>query len=516
MAGVFLKYRTKYDLHVQYCVNKPKSEAVYSEHELEMEQIQKILNQNFSLSSFLIKPVQRITKYQLLLAEILKFGKSCNLPNLDQVEEAYNVMIEVPRKANNLMHLEMFEDPPDDKLVHQDSLSVINGSAWIQGQGKQRQVFLFKHCLVLAKHEMEGKKLKSYSTKNVIDLANASVLVEEETCRFSVSNNSTKFCFCADSQSKKAEWAKFVKQGIEYCSKDKDRGSLGSNNSNEENKKGINQKIRSSLRFHKRRKSLTKISLKEDDIIKESEQSDWAQPYITSNRIPTEDILRDKTEENYDRCISKLSNISMSIDHINLIVPSEHPATQSEPEGNSPFPSKALAQAPPANLQSGYKFTDILFYGHFSMFCTCEHQRTGLKFTAQVTPVVDRQFYRSIQREVDILQQLNYKRVSRLHEVLLQYDNCIVLIMSYQFQLPLMDFLLLKESNKEHETIEIIKNVLEGVWYLHARSIAHLDLKPENLIWDKTTVKVCYLQLNDRPMCWHSPKISTSRNVLDN
>ncbi|KAL5259033.1 hypothetical protein ACHWQZ_G009487 [Mnemiopsis leidyi] len=496
VAAVFLKYRAKYDLHVQYCVNKPKSESVYSEHEQELEEVQKVLDQNFSLSSFLIKPVQRITKYQLLLAEILKFGKSCNLQNLDQVEEAYNVMMEVPRKANNLMHLEMFEDPPDDTLVHQDSLSVINGSAWIQGQGKQRQVFLFKHSLVLAKHELEGKKLKSYSTKNVIDLVNASLVAEEDSCRFSVSTNSTKFCFCADSQAKKQEWAKLVKDGIEYCSKDKDRGSLGSNNSNDDNKKGINQKIRSSLRFHKRRKSLTKISLKEDDIIKESEQSDWAQPYITSNRIPTDDILRDKTEKNYDRCISKLSNISMSIDHINLIVPNDHPTSTAEPSSPSPF-TKTVAQPPPSsqNLQSGYKFTDILFYGHFSMFCTCEHQRTGLKFTAQVTPVVDRQFYRSIQREVEILQQLNYKRVSRLHEVLLQYDNCIVLVMSYQYQLPLMDFLLLKETHKEHETIEIIKNILEGLCYLHARSIAHLDLKPENFIWDKTTVKIINYEL---------------------
>ena len=79
VAEVFLKYRSKYDLHVQYCVNKPKSEAVYSEHEQELEEIQKVLDQNFSLSSFLIKPVQRITKYQLLLAEILKFGKSCSV-----------------------------------------------------------------------------------------------------------------------------------------------------------------------------------------------------------------------------------------------------------------------------------------------------------------------------------------------------------------------------------------------------------------------------------------------------
>lgn len=400
MADTFLKHRSKYHLHVHYCVNKPKSEAVYSLHEAELEQIQQVLNQSLSLSAFLIKPVQRITKYQLLLAEILKFGKSCQLENLQQVEEAFSVMMEVPRKANNLMHLEMFEDAPEDSLVHQDSLSVINGSAWIQGQGKLRQVFLFKHCLVLAKHEMEGKKLKGYSTKNVVDLGPAVVGLEEDPGRFSVSCSSSKILFCADSLAKRDEWVKLVKEGIENCNKDRDRGSLGSNNSNEDNKKGLNQKIRTSLRFHKRRKSLTKMIVKEEDVIKE--QSDWDQPYITS--IQTDPILRDKDEQNFERCITKLSNISMSIDHINLLVPKEHPATQ--------YPTPV-----PTPPNSPYKFTDILFYGHFSMFCTCEHQRTGLKFTAQVTPVVDRQFYRSVQREVDILQQLNFKRVSRLHEV---------------------------------------------------------------------------------------------------
>ena len=413
-------------------------------------------------------------------------------------------MMEVPRKANNLMHLEMFEDSPDDPLVHQDTLSVTSGGALIQGGGKQRQVFLFKHSLVLAKHELEGKKLKAYSTKNCVDLVSATVGVEEETCRFSVSCGSVKFWFCASSQNQKAEWVKLIQGQIDYCSKERELGSMGSNNSNEENKKGVQQKIRSSLRFHKRRKSLTKMSLKDEDIIKESEQSDWAQPYITNNRITTDDILKEKTEQNYDRCISKLSNISMSIDHINLIVPSEHPAIA---DPNSP-PSKPLPAAPSGKISStGYRFTDILFYGHFSLFCTCEHARTGLKFTAQVTPVIDRQFYRSVQREVDILQQLNYKRVSRLHEVrfrriltprfvkvvllylganlfenlticpqklrrvqtvprctcnhfqvILEHENCVVLIMSYQYNLPLLDFLLLKDSpHKEHETVEVVR-----------------------------------------------------------
>eukprot|EP00116_Pleurobrachia_bachei_P001790 sb/3462052/ len=478
VAGVFMKHRAKYDLHVQYCRNKPRSEAVYSEHEQDLEQVQKVLNQSLSLSAFLIKPVQRITKYQLLLAEILKFGRACGLSGLDQVEAAHGVMLEVPRKANNWMHLEMFEDPPEDTLIHQDTLTVSSGSAIIQAQGKPRQVFLFKHSLVLTKHEMEGKKLKSYTAKTVIDLTNCVLTTEEETVRFAVSTTSTgKFWFSALNQAQKTEWVRLLKTQIEYCQRERERGSVGSNNSNEENKK--NNKMK--LRFHKRRKSLTKITLREDG--KEGE-SDWAQPYITgSNRIPSDqDLLKG---EDYERCISKLSNISMSIDHINLI-PSEHPVQDTNT--NRP-------PTPPIAQKTGYKFLNTLFYGHFSMFCTCEHLKTGLKFTVQVTPVKDRQFLRSIQREIDILQSLNFKRVSRLHEVQTDYKDCVCLIMSYQYQLPLLDFVLLKESHRELDTVEMMRALLEGVWYLHTRNIAHLDIKPENLIWDKTTVKLINYEL---------------------
>ena len=58
---------------MEYCRNKTHSEALYAENEIELEQIQKLLNQSLSLSSFLIKPVQRYERgqggYQGLSAE---------------------------------------------------------------------------------------------------------------------------------------------------------------------------------------------------------------------------------------------------------------------------------------------------------------------------------------------------------------------------------------------------------------------------------------------------------------
>ncbi|PIO36827.1 hypothetical protein AB205_0120630 [Aquarana catesbeiana] len=46
----------------------------------------------------------------------------------------------------------------------------------------------------------------------------------------------------------------------------------------------------------------------------------------------------------------------------------------------------------------------------------------------------------------------------------------------------LFDFLAEKESLSEEEATEFLKQILNGVNYLHSLHIAHFDLKPENIM----------------------------------
>ena len=54
-------------MYVKYCENKPKSEFIVTEYIEVFEDIRQKLGHRLTLPDILIKPVQRIMKYQLLL-----------------------------------------------------------------------------------------------------------------------------------------------------------------------------------------------------------------------------------------------------------------------------------------------------------------------------------------------------------------------------------------------------------------------------------------------------------------
>lgn len=67
-------------MYVVYCQNKPKSEFIVSEYEQLFNDIKAKLGHKLNVADLLIKPVQRIMKYQLLLKVIKLIGiRNCKL-----------------------------------------------------------------------------------------------------------------------------------------------------------------------------------------------------------------------------------------------------------------------------------------------------------------------------------------------------------------------------------------------------------------------------------------------------
>ena len=66
------------------------------------------------------------------------------------------------------------------------------------------------------------------------------------------------------------------------------------------------------------------------------------------------------------------------------------------------------------------------------------------------------------------------------------------MIMEHAAGGELFDYIVSKSRLGEKEAAQFYYQLLEGIEFLHSKSIAHRDLKPENLLLDKTqkTIKI--------------------------
>jgi hypothetical protein len=162
-------------MYVKYCENKPKSEYIVSEYDTYFEELRIKLNQKLNIQDLLIKPVQRIMKYQLMLKEIKKYmmkeGKDCTT-----IDRAIAIMVTVPKNADDMMNvgrLQGFEGriTAQGRLLMQDTVLVQepeDGSKKkkdVQIKLKERRVFLFQQIIIFS--EMIGSTKKFTSPRYV-------------------------------------------------------------------------------------------------------------------------------------------------------------------------------------------------------------------------------------------------------------------------------------------------------------------------------------------------------------
>uniref|UniRef100_UPI00358E46A6 death-associated protein kinase 1-like n=1 Tax=Myxine glutinosa TaxID=7769 RepID=UPI00358E46A6 len=141
-----------------------------------------------------------------------------------------------------------------------------------------------------------------------------------------------------------------------------------------------------------------------------------------------------------------------------------------------------------ANVEDFYDIKEELGRGHFAEVKRCREKASALEYAAKF--IKKGRSGRSnkrgvpraeIEREVNILWQIKHPNIIALHDVF-ENQTDIVLMLELVSGGELFDFLAEKESLSEEEATEFIKQMLNSVGYLHAKSIAHFDLKPENVM----------------------------------
>ncbi|XP_064865135.1 guanine nucleotide exchange factor DBS-like isoform X3 [Oncorhynchus nerka] len=183
----FLKRKEELQIYEKYCQNKPRSEALWRQcgDGLFFQECQKKLDHKLSLDAYLLKPVQRITKYQLMLKEMLKCSK--NQEGTAELEEALATMLDIIKSVNDSMHqiaITGFEGNLSElgKLLMQGSFNVWTdhkkGHSKVKDLARfkpmQRHLFLYNKMLLFCKKREETtdeKPSPSYSFKHSLKMS---------------------------------------------------------------------------------------------------------------------------------------------------------------------------------------------------------------------------------------------------------------------------------------------------------------------------------------------------------
>lgn len=73
LGDVFVEHEAELCLYVAYCQNKAASDQIYHEFSAYFEECSAAVKDRQKLPDYLILPVQRITKYGLLLGDFQKY-----------------------------------------------------------------------------------------------------------------------------------------------------------------------------------------------------------------------------------------------------------------------------------------------------------------------------------------------------------------------------------------------------------------------------------------------------------
>uniref|UniRef100_A0A3Q3IJQ2 protein-glutamine gamma-glutamyltransferase n=1 Tax=Monopterus albus TaxID=43700 RepID=A0A3Q3IJQ2_MONAL len=148
VARCFLRHSESFGLYALYSKNKPQSDALilHRRHDI-FKKKQQELEDMMDLSSYLLRPIQRISKYSLLLQDMLTLAGS----HRAEIQAAADLVRFQMRHGNDLLTMDAIQDcdvnlKEQGQLIRQDEFTV-----YFRKKKCVRRIFLFEDLILFSK-----------------------------------------------------------------------------------------------------------------------------------------------------------------------------------------------------------------------------------------------------------------------------------------------------------------------------------------------------------------------------
>ncbi|XP_021374491.1 myosin light chain kinase, smooth muscle-like isoform X2 [Mizuhopecten yessoensis] len=158
---------------------------------------------------------------------------------------------------------------------------------------------------------------------------------------------------------------------------------------------------------------------------------------------------------------------------------------ESEPTGvdESPFEKRDVHVKTSRWVTQDYDITDLLLgRGKFGEVKKCQEKRTGRNLAAKFIEIEGPQERKDVMNEFDIMKSLQHPRLLQVYDAFENKNKfCLVteLISGGElFERVINDDFILTEK----ACVMFMRQICEGVEFMHSRNVLHLDMKPENIL----------------------------------